>query len=247
MAPSSAAAARPAAGAAAAAADGAAAKPAFQPPAPNRGSAVPIYFKELDEELLHNEIQFKDDKERDAYVASMEGAQAANSLTSDNIVVDFGWDPATKNWKRPNDDGGWAAVSMHQARKLPTIERESTPVTEDSSDFESVGSDAESDRLPQQSPPRTAITKTTAASPKYAIPTGGDNVDHKYAGIVAKIGLRPEHATLHAMSLDELRFLLRKNGTSSHNMLKTPVVRTCLPDSISNLRKSIMRLSRAKF
>ena len=51
----------------------------------------------------------------------------------------------------------------------------------------------------------------------------------KYVRIVAKIGLRPEHATLHAMSVDELRFLLRKNGTISHNVLKTPLVRLACP------------------
>jgi hypothetical protein len=99
---------------------------------------------------------------------------------------------------------------------------------EDSPDFESVGSDAESGlerkRLPQQSPPRTATIKAPAASPNG----GDDNVDHKYAGIVAKIGLQPKPEALHTMSLNELRFLLRKNGTPSHNMLKTPVVR-CPP------------------
>ena len=53
-----------------------------------------------------------------------------------------------------------------------------------------------------------------------------------YAALIAKITTSPTEARLAAMTLDDLRFLLRNNGISSHNMLKLPVVR-CYPHASS--------------
>jgi hypothetical protein len=53
-----------------------------------------------------------------------------------------------------------------------------------------------------------------------------------YAALIAELTTSPDEARLAAMPLDDLRFLLRNNGISSHNMLKLPVVR-CYPHASS--------------
>ena len=47
-------------------------------------------------------------------------------------------------------------------------------------------------------------------------------MDKKYAELLTRMPTHVDETCVY--SLDELRFLLRKNGTSSHNMLKQPVV-----------------------
>ena len=189
-------------------------------PAAPRTGPVPLYFKQLESELLTSEIKFKDAKERAAYVKDMAQQQARNNLTSDNIVVDFGWEPKTEQARRLREPG-----SSKAARS-----KSSEDSTEDSSDFER--SDEETGPSPgavSQPAPVPRLGKPKLAGAKR----GDGTIDLKYAALIDKVGTTPDHARLAAMSLDDLRFLLRKNGTSSHNMLKTPVVRCDCPHCLS--------------
>ena len=196
-------------------------RPTVGPPSKHASAAprtgpVPLYFKQLESELLTSEIKFKDAKERAAYVKDMAQQQARNNLTSDNIVVNFGWVPKTEQARRSREAG-----SSKAARS-----KSSEDSTEDSSDFER--SDEES-AVSQSAPVPVRLGKPKLAGAKR----GDGTVDLKYAALIDKVGTTPDHARLAAMSLDDLRFLLRKNGTSSHNMLKTPVVRCDCPHCLS--------------
>jgi hypothetical protein len=185
---------------------------------------VPLYFKQLESELLTSEIKFKDAKEQAAYVKDMAQQQERNNLTSDNIVVDFGWAPKIEQTTLPRGPTASKAAGT----------KSSEDSTEDSSDFER--SDEESSTATGAAPQPATVRhgKPKLAGAKVAATKRGDGTaDGKYAALIDKIGTTPEHARLAAMSLDDLRFLLRKNGTSSHNMLKMPVVR-CNCHSFSN-------------
>lgn len=185
-------------------------------------SGMPLFFKQLESELLTSEIQFKDAKEQAAYVKDMARVKEQNKLTSDNIVVDFGWEPTDNKQKRPRESASWNAPAAHKF---------SEDSTEDSSDFER--SDEENGPAPQPAPVRPSKASPVAAkSPTNKPAAGSDGIDTKYAALIAKLTTTPDEARLAAMSLDDLRFLLRKNGTSSHNMLKMPVVR-CRPRASS--------------
>ena len=52
----------------------------------------------------------------------------------------------------------------------------------------------------------------------------GPSRDEKYAELVSRMPARRDASCLDGFTLDELRFLLRQNGTPSHNMLKQQVV-----------------------
>ena len=48
--------------------------------------------------------------------------------------------------------------------------------------------------------------------------------DEKYARLLAKLPERPGQSHLQALSTDDLRFLVRRNGTPSHSLNKQPCV-----------------------
>lgn len=207
-------------------------RPAVGPPPKGEGEAgtlavprtgpVPLYFKQLESELLTSEIKFKDAKERAAYVQDMAQQQALNSLTSDNIVVDFGW--------KTNNEQATCEPAVLKAGRTKSSEDS----TEDSSDFERSDEEISTATGAAPQPATVRHGNPKLAGPKVAAVKRGDGTfDGKYAALIDKIGATPDHARLAAMSLDDLRFLLRKNGTSSHNMLKMPVVRcNCHSDHI---------------
>ena len=195
-------------------------RPSIGPPPKGEGETalrtapVPLYFKQLESELLTSEIKFKDAKEQEAYVKDMAQQQARNNLTSDNIVVDFGWEPKNDHVKSTPEP---ATLNAAHGKSEDSTE-------ESSSDFERSDEEYSVGAAAQPAPVSHGKPKLKGAK-TLALKRGDGTVDGKYAALIDKVGTAPDHARLAAMSLDDLRFLLRKNGTSSHNMLKMPVVR----------------------
>lgn len=194
-------------------------RPSIGPPPKGEGETalrtapVPLYFKQLESELLTSEIKFKDAKEQEAYVKDMAQQQARNNLTSDNIVVDFGWEPKNDHVKSTPEP---ATLNAAHGKSEDSTE-------ESSSDFERSDEEYSVGAAAQPAPVSHGKPKLKGAK-TLALKRGDGTVDGKYAALIDKVGTAPDHARLAAMSLDDLRFLLRKNGTSSHNMLKMPVV-----------------------
>jgi len=64
-----------------------------------------------------------------------------------------------------------------------------------------------------------------APKPPKPSPAASDAAsDEKYARLLAKLPERPGQSHLQALSTDDLRFLVRRNGTPSHSLNKQPCV-----------------------
>lgn len=184
-----------------------------------------------DDELLNSEIQFISETEREAFNQDLEAVtREKNAMVSDNIMVDFGWDPEEKPWAEQEpisayDDVPPQAVSPHNTLHDEPFTQSAEETTDHSTDFDSDDS-ADTPLLspaadePAEPPPVEEAPRAVRAK-QARLP---DNVDKKYAELLTRMPTHADETCLQAYSLDELRFLLRKNGTSSHNMLKQPVV-----------------------